>query len=374
MKDVTELTVPEDCIGVSITIYGDAGSVVHSVVFANDNKTYEVPLKYLILPDLIANRLQGLRTNQNFSQRLVFIYDGMKLFKQSPIFGIGIGSYESNIRSVQSYFYETKYVHNHYIQSLIDTGIIGFLAFISIFVVPIVWIKKEKRKRNPVFLDTMLTAFIAYIAGIALLEIVFSSTLFLLVCFPVFLLFEPNNTDSSEETKQLKAVRLVSMIIFVVWLFTFFWMLFLNVRARNLYENAKDATDIERAIRSDFYDRADYMLFYAYATVGDDIPDWAKQKGEKYAEELGKMKSNTAQYMIAEYYFQTGKWNKGFEMLEKYVDFMKSDSKAWQRAFDVLKKYDTDETHQMIQQEIDVLGDKLETYNQTALEPIVLAA
>ena len=42
-----------------------------------------------------------------------------------------MGAFENGIYNVQSYHYETKYVHNHYVQSMVDTGIIGLLLWVG---------------------------------------------------------------------------------------------------------------------------------------------------------------------------------------------------------------------------------------------------
>lgn len=56
------------------------------------------------------------------AQRFVYVSDAMKLFKRSPIVGLGMGAFENGIYNVQTYHYETKYVHNHYIQTMVETA------------------------------------------------------------------------------------------------------------------------------------------------------------------------------------------------------------------------------------------------------------
>ena len=95
----------------------------------------EIPLGYKLLPGFVANRLQGLSANENAIQRLVFFEDGMKLWQRSPLFGLGLGAFENGIKSVQSFYYETKYAHNHYIQTMVETGVIGLALFVGLLLV-----------------------------------------------------------------------------------------------------------------------------------------------------------------------------------------------------------------------------------------------
>ena len=80
------------------------------------------------LPPVGANRIQGLWANENAIQRFVLFADGLQLFRSSPIYGLGMGAFENGVKSVQSFDYIAKYAHNHYIQTLAETGVIGLIS------------------------------------------------------------------------------------------------------------------------------------------------------------------------------------------------------------------------------------------------------
>ena len=44
------------------------------------------------------------------------VEDGLKLFRRSPVIGLGLGAYGNGLNMVQSFYYFTYYAHNHYIQ------------------------------------------------------------------------------------------------------------------------------------------------------------------------------------------------------------------------------------------------------------------
>ncbi len=100
-------TVPEDSSIVWFVLEGDGAL---SSLSLSDGT--EVPLGYKLLPGFAANRLQGLWANQNFIQRLVFFRDGLKIWRERPLTGWGVGGVEGRLTAVQSFYYESKYIHN----------------------------------------------------------------------------------------------------------------------------------------------------------------------------------------------------------------------------------------------------------------------
>lgn len=121
-------TVPEGSKVCYIVIRAEAGTHLNSMSVDGEDTVH---LKYKLLPEYIANRVQGMFANENALQRLIFMEDGMKMFRASPIIGNGVGAFETGLSGVQSFYYNTKYVHNHYIQVLLESGILGFALYIG---------------------------------------------------------------------------------------------------------------------------------------------------------------------------------------------------------------------------------------------------
>ena len=120
-----EFTVPEDSEVVWFRMKGDGA--LDKVTLSDGTA---LKLGYRLLPDFAANRIQGLRTNQNFIQRIVFWQDGIRLWKLRPVTGWGLGGVEGEVTAVQDFYYESKYVHNHFIQMLAESGVVGLAAFL----------------------------------------------------------------------------------------------------------------------------------------------------------------------------------------------------------------------------------------------------
>ena len=75
-----QFTVPEDSMVVYFVLTAKQDTRLEQVLYSGDAGQGSLPLNYLLLPDFISNRLQGLFANQNAIQRTVFFNDGMKVF------------------------------------------------------------------------------------------------------------------------------------------------------------------------------------------------------------------------------------------------------------------------------------------------------
>ena len=327
--------VPEDSLVVYFNFAAQENAVLEEVRFVGP-ETGSVPLGYKLLPGFIANRLQGLWANQNAIQRTVFFEDGMKLFRRSPVIGLGMGSFENGIKSVQSFYYETKYVHNHYIQALVDNGVIGLVLFVGVLGTSIAALWLERRKETGHAMVPALLAAVVFMAGHAFTEVVFSFYSYLPVAFAVFALVSLCCAD----TFPMKWARgkggigywgavAVLVLVFAVALGGNMW-------ARSLVTKNPTMGNLSRAAQMDRFEWADYKLSYVNGSLQLEVNDAVRAKANEYAEDLSTVSSNTIPFHLADYYFATGDRERGFEMIKKYVNYVASDEQAWNKAFELL--------------------------------------
>ncbi|MDA8235489.1 MAG: O-antigen ligase family protein [Clostridia bacterium] len=70
-----------------------------------------------LAPGRVIERVQSIGLSErNVQERFVFYSDGMKIIKESPIFGSGGGAWDAVYRKYRSYYYITADVHNHYLK------------------------------------------------------------------------------------------------------------------------------------------------------------------------------------------------------------------------------------------------------------------
>ncbi len=341
-----KFTVPADSEVVYFTFSAKEGAYLESVECSGPEKV-SVPLGYKLLPSFIANRLQGLFANENAIQRTVFFEDGMKIFLRSPVFGLGMGSYENGIKSVQSFYYETKYAHNHYIQTLAETGLVGLMLFLLALGTSAAAVWFDRRKKADCHpLTPALGAALVFMAGHALMEVSFSYYAYLPVATGVIALIAlccgrsipmPKMTDKKMIRFQSGAVVVSAALVAV-----FAYFLIGNMNAARLIENSPTMDNLVRAGEMDKFEYADHKLSYVVSASSfpDDLEVQAQAK--KYAEELAELNSNTIPFYLASYYFSNDETEKAMEMLEKYLHYVASDNNAWSKAFSLLKVYLSD--------------------------------
>ncbi|MCM1231827.1 MAG: O-antigen ligase family protein [Ruminococcus flavefaciens] len=334
-----EFTVPEESLVVYFNFSTPEGARITSAACAGGGGAVKIPLGYRLLPGFIANRLQGLLANENAIQRFVFFDDGMKLFRRSPVIGLGMGAYENAIKSVQPFNYETKYAHNHYIQALVETGVVGLLLFVSVFAVSAASLFKARRKENASPVLPALGALLVFMAVHGAVEVVFSSYPYLPLAFGVFALVNLSCGDSFKRPRLGNAAKTVSLLCVCAFVGVYGVLTLMNVRAMLLVASEPTFQSLEEAAKRDKFEWADYLLTYVDSSTTDEANDEVREKAVEYAEKLARVESNSVPFFLADYYFKTGKPEQALEMLEKYVDYVPSDEAAWNDAFHLLELY-----------------------------------
>ena len=333
-------TVPEDSLVVWFTFTAQTEGRIDWVEYTGEGGSGKVPLQYRLLPGFIANRLQGLRANQNAIQRFVFFEDGLKLFARSPVIGSGMGAFENGVRGVQSFRYDTKYAHNHYIQTLAETGLVGLVLFLGLFALSGVCL--WRRRKEP--LAPALGAALVFMACHALVEFTFSIYCYLPMAFGVFVAISFCCGDGLPlpawmEKRAVKNGVLLGMCVLLV---LFAALLGCNIAAQNLAARDPSLENLERAAALDPFEKADHMLSYVVQVTGSGAEGEVRQKADGYAGRLGRIDSNIIPYYLAAYYLDEGQVEQGLEQAERYVRYVSADEEVWRDTFRLLEEYEQD--------------------------------
>ena len=103
--------------------------------------------------------------------------------------------------------------------------------------------------------------------------------------------------------------------------------------AQNLFQTPTYG-NMAFAAQLDRFEWSDYLVSYVYNAASDDsASDEIKANMERYAQRLEQVDSNIIPYYLAESYFNLGRTEDAFRMLEKYVTYVSSDPQTWEDAF-----------------------------------------
>lgn len=369
-------TVPEDSELVFFYFSCTESGVTINNASYTGAKDGHIKLGYKLLPSFIADRVQDLSANGNVVQRGVYRQDAIKLWLTAPILGRGLGGFENGVVSVQDYYYETKYAHNHYVEALCDLGMLGLLAFLAMLGTAI-WALIKSRKEKPMVV-MLLAACVLQMFGQAVTDVIWSVG----ACLPMFFAILAMVTLYCGDSLRAKVPQ-SSKAGIVRWPIAAFSAVFivligLNLIAQSIfYSDDLSLEDLKNCASIDFFEANDYKL--SYLISGGSEPDVVAQ----YAEDLSKAESNSITVPLAQYYTAVGEFDKALDTLESGADYTRADAETWQQMFDV---YETiiDPVGQF--NAVQLLADKgyiervlvgygkLQEVNDTQLDEVLLTA
>lgn len=364
-------TVPEESKIVFFQIGTESEAELRTLTYQGASSG-KVPLRYRLLPEMVAARLQGAFQSSNFTQRTVYYEDGLKLWKMSPVFGLGMGSFENAIISVQTYHYESKYAHSHYIQTLVEVGAVGFLLWLSILGTSAIAVfRMWRRRENAHPMTAACGAVLLFMMIHAAVEVDFSAGYFLPFGFGAFAVIdlccgEALPVKQMSETAKMWVLRgeAAALGVFAV-------LLGMNLQAKAISQNATYES-LAKAAKMDKYEWADYALSYVYSASGEEsiTPDM-RANMDRFLPKLEAQNSNTIPFYLALTYFNLGEQEKAYEMLNKYVDYTASNSQHWEDSFQAaLNCYDGSETSRA---ELKALYAKFNAWNEENLGTVEIS-
>ena len=370
-------TVPEDAVNVYVTIGGQAGETIRSL---SVNGGDSITLSYPWLPEVISTRLlrDSLLRSKSFTLRAEYDKDAWKIFSTAPLLGRGLGSTENVTRSVQSFQYESRYAHNHLLQTMADTGLVG-TVFALAFVLGAAWlclcaVRKEK--------DSLAAALLAAWVMMnlhSLMEINFSVRGFKcfaygLLALPILLYAKPLAAGGTVKArKQTRTAGVVLLASFAVYLAVFGGLLE-SARMTDRKAERFETSDVYEyldflrgCVRGDVFDHDSYQRNYVATAVQMD--DW-KYNGDmlKYVKQLRASGTYENDSALARYYYlPRQEWSELFDCSLKGIYQVRSSPDGWNLQMDfyreeVLPAMGADNADDFVDGVLE-LGDALDAMN-----------
>lgn len=378
--DAAAFTVPEGSASVIFQFGGAEGCVLRSAAVSDGT---EIPMAYKWLPEGIMGRLQqNMFVDNSFLLRVQFMKDAWTLFTQSPLIGYGLGSTEGLYTSVQPFFYESLFVHNHLLQAMCDMGLLGLISLLALLLGS-AWLLLRRVLRERDSLAAALLGSWVMMNVHSLMEINFSIRAFQCVAFlflllPVLLYAEPLPIPQ----KAAKLAGRAAAAFLWAYLLIFGGLLVGHVVV--VQEAAQFATSdvdefmsaLKSYVRRDVLDHESYQLDFVGNAVLLGSPQYEKDM-VRYAGELRASGTYYACSGLARYYYlPRGEFEELFACSREGIAQEASTKEAWNLQIqfyrnEVLPAAGAEHMDVFVQGVLD-LRDYLDEWSEGRLEEIAL--
>ena len=394
------LEVPEDALAVRFQFSAEEGVTLRSVTI---DGTRELPLRYPLLPGFAADRIQGIRASSSSMSRAEMWRDGLKLWRLSPIVGLGLGAFETGVSRVQEVPYTTRFVHSHFIQTLLETGVIGFALWMAALGAMFVVLWRRRGDTASPYRAYYAAAWAA-LAMLALQSAWDASLSFVIVVLYAWTIFgvtlrafavEPETAagDTAQPKKKCKAAKrevTLPRVAAVLFPAVFTLTLLANMYAQHKLVSAFDARSyneffsaVDLAAKLDAYEHNDAKLSYVRSAADNraDVPQSVLDRAEQYAAELSRVQSNTIPQTLTAYYLTMGEDEKAVGAAKLAATYSASNSTVWNETADLLRTAFSANYYAPLLKDAAPLVRELLEYralldarNETALVPFGLSA
>jgi tetratricopeptide (TPR) repeat protein len=295
----------------------------------------ELKLNYRLIPNDIAKKVNeiSLKTESSW-ERLVFIKDGLKMFNDYFLTGTGSKGWGLLYTKYQSYGYVSMEPHNYYLQTAIESGLLGIISLVALLVCLVIagtklYIRKHE---NPYYLVGLMSMLFELFAH-AFLDFDFS-------LFSMFLVLTASMGWLSSAAAQsgvlvVKANKGKSLLNYFVLTISIILVIVSTTMYSGILNGAKGASLIktdtqkakeqyESAIRKNYYNSAhlmDYGQILAIETR--DSKDKATvERIYKYYKEVEKNDPYEVKYyrVMIKFYSKYGYFNDASALAHKLIE------------------------------------------------------
>lgn len=396
-QEVT-IHVPEGSEICGFNFSAEPGVTIYRAVI---DGVQEIPLNFRLLPGFAANRLQTISASSSPIIRAMYRQDALRLWRFSPVVGNGIGAFETGVTSVQDYPYETKYVHQHYLQVLLEDGVVGLALFAGALAAMLLalWKKRKQMQENEYYwLYPALCAEFVMNGAQMCWDVSMSMIVFLCMTYAVYGLIvatcaEPfaEKAAAEENGKKKKAqakgfdtsllARNIGIGFTAVVLLTLCGNLYAASKANAPVGSTDEfMSNLSTAARLDLYEHNDQKLSYVVASLNEGGEAYRAQADE-YAAQLAGAQSNTIPRYLVGYYLQTEQYDKAIDEAILGASYSASDADTWDDCAALLNEalFQNMLTPLLTEERAALMAklteyyDALQAYNASALVPVELS-
>lgn len=155
-----KIYVTEDIKYVQLELNVEDGYIIVDNAKINEKN---ITLSYAFVPDRLAYRIKtDFVLDLNNTLRFNYYKDGIKLWKKSPLVGLGGEGFKLCYQSVQEKSYISSEAHSAFIQTLVESGALGAVAYIiiQVTVIGICIVLFKLDNKNIIYLLCILSLYV----------------------------------------------------------------------------------------------------------------------------------------------------------------------------------------------------------------------
>lgn len=389
-----EITIPEDAKACFFRFSAAPGVTLRRAVLDGG---MELSLNYKLLPGFAAARVQYIGVGQSSLSRMTFWRDALRLFRLSPIVGSGVGAFETGVSRVQDYPYETRYVHNHYLQIMLEDGVIGLALYLGALAAMLraLWKKRTALRESglgwlyPALWAAFVMNGLQMLWDVSMSMIIFVCMTYALYGLTTALCAEPLAEKTAEKAGGAKGRRgrrdasLLARNIGVGFTVAVVLTMAGNLLAAAQMDAPAETGEeflahLSTAAKLDLYEHNDAKLSYVVGSL--EVGGESRAQADRYAAQLAKVQSNSIPAYLVSYYLQTQQYGAAIDEAILGATYSASDSDTWNSCCALLQRaFFPDGAPSAALKEDESLTEglaayrtALERYNASALMPVQL--
>lgn len=318
-------------------IYPQTKVVFNEAKVVNQDKVVleNIKLKYKYVPESLIARFNSIDLSENnAATRITYYKDSFSILKAKPIFGGGGGAWEALYQKYQSLPYNSTEAHNYFIQTMVETGIVG-IAVLALLILAFVTHLIKAWKRKDTLTVSILFSILALLAHSGL-DFNFSFHSIPMIFWALISLLE----DKTFEDIKLNIKRIdfkgknigtvmpvvlaVPLLLFSISLYSAYAISIENAETINTVPIEESINKMEKAVMLDPFHpniRVDLgKMQKAQALNTDDYALLAKAENNlknavKYTPYIPVVLQETVSY-----YISLGEFEEAFKYLDKVVE------------------------------------------------------
>lgn len=365
------------------------------VIDQEENIVGNIKLKYKYIPESLIARFNAIDLGESSSAtRLTYYKDSFSIFKAKPIFGGGGGTWNALYAKYQSLPYSSTEAHNYFVQTLVETGIVGVVVLTLLILAFVIHLLKAWRRKDTLTISILFS--ILSLLGHSGLDFNFSFHSVPLIFWALIALLETKTFENINLNIKkvdlggkatgigIPVILTLPLLLFSISLYSANAMSVSNSQTINEIPLEESISKMEKAVKLDpFHPNMRIDLAKAQRTYGFEADDFSLvEKAENNLKKAVKHSPHMPAVLFetASHYISVGQFEDAFEYLNKSTQsaplkphHYETKSDAYMVVADYyLSQGDLDSAIDIYSNDMLSIIDEIKTSNEKTEKPVAL--